>query len=403
MRHGGLIAQTDIDVGTVDGGVAARGPTGASLQVGGVNDVADEDLAAVAGGGRLGVAAQAKIGIALGEHFAVQGAVRIVAGGAAFAHGGVLENDGACLLTMALGATFVLTGHGQAAGGLENIAAVRIMALDAIHAAFENRVMAQGLKFGAGLKMALQATDRVFAGVDDEFGAAAGFDVFAAGTVARFAAGVAVLAQSGEMDAGVGTGGEVLDDGGVAIQAGFVADFVRARNDRGDIHGAISRGTRIHEEAKRCCGQREGQDRQAARVFQIGQAHERAIRATDCLTLRSSRYGMLFSRRRAWQEGNPVHGAGIWADGVWGACFVLRIGLAHSLIKTEQSGAREKSHVRNRTALDGGRGFYGQIRGRRKDGPVGRAGCGDRGHGQSAPAGRAARLAAGAFFANEAN
>jgi len=68
---------------------------------------------------------------------------------------------------------------------------MRIVALDAIHLAFKNRVMLRQMKFRAGFLVALEASLRVFAGIDDKFLKAAPTghgDVLAARTMAGFAA-----------------------------------------------------------------------------------------------------------------------------------------------------------------------------------------------------------------------
>ena len=116
----------------------------------------------------------------------------------------MLENDRSCLFAMTGGTAFVSAGHGQSARRLEDVAAVGIVALHAIHTAFQHRMVVRGLKFALGGEMALQARRRILAGVDDEFEAAARLDVFAAGSVTRFAPGITVFAQGGEMNAGMG-------------------------------------------------------------------------------------------------------------------------------------------------------------------------------------------------------
>ena len=55
----------------------------------------------------LGVAPEAQIGIAHGQHFGIDGAVWIVATGATFTHSRMFEYDGLGLRPMALGATLV--------------------------------------------------------------------------------------------------------------------------------------------------------------------------------------------------------------------------------------------------------------------------------------------------------
>ena len=65
----------------------------------------------------------------------------LVADGATFAQGRMSKDKGPGLVAMTLGATFIRAGHGQATGRFEGVSAVRVMALDAIHVAFHDRVM----------------------------------------------------------------------------------------------------------------------------------------------------------------------------------------------------------------------------------------------------------------------
>ncbi len=82
---------------------------------------------------------------------------------------------------MTLRATFVVLCHGQPAGRLENIAAVRVVALNATHAAFNDGMMLRQIEFGVDIEMTLKTRRRIVVRIDDEIRAAAGFNVFAAG------------------------------------------------------------------------------------------------------------------------------------------------------------------------------------------------------------------------------
>src|SRR5262245_28168448 len=72
----------------------------------------------------LRVALEAEVGVALDEHLAIDRAVRIVANGAALTQRLMLEDKGPGLFAMALRAVFIEPGHGQPAGGFEDIGAV---------------------------------------------------------------------------------------------------------------------------------------------------------------------------------------------------------------------------------------------------------------------------------------
>lgn len=77
-------------------------------------DFPDDDFTARARD--LCVALQAKIVVPLDEHLRVDGAVRVVAGRAAFTHGVVFVDVRFRLLAMTRGARLVQTRHRQAGG-----------------------------------------------------------------------------------------------------------------------------------------------------------------------------------------------------------------------------------------------------------------------------------------------
>ena len=166
--------------------------------------------------------------------------MRVVTRGATFAQRLVFKDEWSRLLAMTLRATFILPGHRQSADGFEDVAAVRIMALDTTHVSFDDRVMLRQVEFRLNVEMTLKAGGRVLAGVDDEFGAAAGLDMFAAGAMAGFATGFTGHGCIFKMDPRVRTHGKFPDDIRVTIRTGFVADEMRA----GDFerHGRHGRG-----------------------------------------------------------------------------------------------------------------------------------------------------------------
>ena len=133
----------------------------------------------------LRVAFETQVWVALDQHFPVHRAVWSVTDRAAFAESFMLENKRSCLFPMTLSAILIEAGHGQSARGLEDVRAVRIMALDAIHAVFNYRMMLRKVEFGMCLQMAIETCRRVFARVYDELATPApGGDMFAAGAVA---------------------------------------------------------------------------------------------------------------------------------------------------------------------------------------------------------------------------
>jgi len=169
--------------------MAAGRPAGADLQKHGVVTSADINGSRTAL--HLSMAAETEVVVGLGEHHAIDGAVWIVAGGATFAQGRVFKDKWPRLLAMALGTGFVLSRHGQASLRFEAIFAMRVMALSAVHVAFDDGMMHGHLKFRARGQVTAQARFGDLAGIDDEFtDAAAGFHVFAAGPMAGFTPGV---------------------------------------------------------------------------------------------------------------------------------------------------------------------------------------------------------------------
>ena len=84
--------------------------------------------------------------------------MRCVTNGASFAQCSMLENERPRLLAMTLRASLIGASHGQAAGWLENIASVRVVALGASHVLFDKRMMLRQMKLGFGLPMALEAS-----------------------------------------------------------------------------------------------------------------------------------------------------------------------------------------------------------------------------------------------------
>jgi len=180
-----------MDIRAVHRCVAARAPASALLQQHRVRNVADKNLAArlVL---NLRVAFKAKIRVALQEQLAVNRTMRIMADGATLPQRFVFEYKRPRLLAMALGTRFIEPRHGEAARRLENVPSVRVVALNAIHPAFDDRMMLRQIELGLSFQMALETDVRGFARIDDEFPAsAARLDVFAARTVAGLAPGLA--------------------------------------------------------------------------------------------------------------------------------------------------------------------------------------------------------------------
>src|SRR5580698_1039160 len=229
----------------MDGGVAARGPAGPHLKKSSVVRIADVN---VAGGNirslGLRVATQAKVWAIGDEQFVVDGTVWVMTSRAAFAQGLMLKNKRPRLRLVTTRAALILPRHGQAAGRLEDVATVRIMAIHAIHEAFHDRMMLGQIEFGLHVEVALETGRGIFSGIDDEAGRAAGPDMFAAGAVAGFTTSLTGHGGPLNLQARVRAGREFTDDVRMAIRARLVADVVRAWNlKRGNNRGRTG-GTR---------------------------------------------------------------------------------------------------------------------------------------------------------------
>lgn len=85
----------------------------------------------------LGMAAEAEIRIALNEEFVMDRAMRLVASRTAVLHRLVHEDEVSGLFAMALSALLISTGQAETAWLLEDLAAVRLVAINAVHLAFQ--------------------------------------------------------------------------------------------------------------------------------------------------------------------------------------------------------------------------------------------------------------------------
>ena len=195
-----------------------------------MGDVADVNLSRWRRrAGNLGMTAQTEIGIALNQKIPIDRTVRVMTGGAAFAQGVVFEDHGPGLRTVTLRATFVQAGHGQAAGGFENVAAMRIVALHTIHARFKDGMVLRQMKLAFDIVVALKTRRGILARIDDESSPATGLDVLAAGAMTGFAARTSGQLVPAGISAGMGTGRIDRDNASVALRARLVADKMGAR------------------------------------------------------------------------------------------------------------------------------------------------------------------------------
>jgi len=186
----------------------------------------------------LRVAAQAEGGITGHEQLLIDRTMRLVTSHAAFPQGGMLKHKRPGLILVALGAILICPRHGQSARRLEEVISVRIMALPAIHVPFDHRMMLREHKVALHIEMAFKAGGGILAGIDDELGTTAGFNMPAAGPMTGFATGLARHGGVGVVKAAMWTGGKFADKVGVTILAGAVAGIMGAGDFQGGDHQA---------------------------------------------------------------------------------------------------------------------------------------------------------------------
>jgi len=146
--------------------------------------------------------------------------VRVMARRAAFPKRRVLEREKPGLLPVALPAGFVHAGHHQTPSALEDVAAVRIVALGAVQFPLHHRVVLWQLKFRLRLPMALEALPRILPGIQDVLppSAPSGY-VETAGPVTGFAASLTRAVPRIEVDSGMSAPRKVPRDVPVALRA----------------------------------------------------------------------------------------------------------------------------------------------------------------------------------------
>lgn len=192
---------------------------------------------------RLRVTFEAKIVVALHQHFRVHRPVRLVTGYATVAHRLVLEHVRLRLLAMALCAGLVQTRHGQPACRFHDVKAMRVVALHAIHVALGDGVMMRQVELRVCLQVARVAGGRVTAGIDDESATAAtDLNMPASRAMACLAARVPRGLDRLEVDARMRASREGSHIIRMAFVAILVADEGRALNLRRGDEASLQRG-----------------------------------------------------------------------------------------------------------------------------------------------------------------
>lgn len=228
--------------------MAPRGPASAPAQISRVIALSEDDLAGI--DLDLGVALQAEIVVALDQHLRVDRAVGTVANRAAFAKRLVFKREGAGLFPMALGARFIESGHGQAARRFHHVPAVRIVALRAIHAVLDDRMVMGKIHLRVNIQMTLVTRRRILPRVDNRLAASAAHGhVFAPWPMTGFTAGQARPFHIVLVESAMRTYRENPGEVRVTIGAGLVADEGRSFDFQWHHDGTSDGGTRTQEEA----------------------------------------------------------------------------------------------------------------------------------------------------------
>jgi len=135
----------------------------------------------------LEVAPEAKIGVARDQHLFVDGPVRVVTDGAAFAHGLMLKHKRAPLSDVAAATRFMFGGQGRAAPA-DCRSFMRIVTIAATHLAVTDRVTVCQLKLTLLIQVTLETGVGGLFRIDDGMKGPAAVIMDAAGAMARFAA-----------------------------------------------------------------------------------------------------------------------------------------------------------------------------------------------------------------------
>lgn len=258
------------------GRVAARRPARRAAHERAMRGVAEDD---VAGGGlRLRVALDAEVHVALVKEFLREGTMRRVAGNAAFAQRLVPEDVRPGLLAVAVRARLVQAREREAALGLVDVEAVRVVALATVEPAFEDLVTMWQPEFRVRLEVAREARLRRLARIDNELVAALStrLNVPAARPVAGLAAGLAGEARAVRVETPVRARGESAGVVRVAVGAGGVAGERRPFDGGRSGDGALDGGAGAEDQA--ATGSEEAErGRQPAEDAFAREAHRRSV------------------------------------------------------------------------------------------------------------------------------
>ena len=181
----------------------------------------------------LCVAAQTEVDVPLGQQLCVDRAVRVMAGGAALTQSGMFEDEGPRLLAVTCRTPLIESGHRQPSSRFENVTAMRIMTLRAVHFVFEQRMVLRQPEFSLDRPVTFETRLRVLPRIDDRLASTAPPQHVQAGRpVAGFAAGQTNRLRRLQSYSSVRTGWKHVGNVRVTLRARFVADEVSTGNFR---------------------------------------------------------------------------------------------------------------------------------------------------------------------------
>ena len=220
----------------MNGLVATGAPASSSREERAVIPSANKNAARL--GLLLEMAFQTKVSIPLREHFVIDRAMRIVAGGATFTNRFVFENERAPLRCVALRTGIRIGRQGERSAG-SRLPFVRIMTIAAAHPSIANRMSVRQLKSALHFEMAGKADLGIPVRINDRVARPAGLIVQASGAMTAFATNIFCIGTV-RHEARVRGGREVLVHFGMALRTRFRPYKFRSRNIRRDDHGPIN-------------------------------------------------------------------------------------------------------------------------------------------------------------------
>lgn len=185
----------------------------------------------------LQVTAQTKVGITRNQHFLIHGAVRVVASGAAFHHGIVLEEEWPLLRRMALGAGLVRRLQFSSTA-VDDVTFMRVVAIVAGHLTTQDRMRMREAKLTSFIQMASKAGLRRLIRINNRGLGAAGLHVQRAPAVAGLATNIdplCVLQRDSAMCSSFKMAGLLF----MTLLAFFRANKSCSGNIRWCHHGAV--------------------------------------------------------------------------------------------------------------------------------------------------------------------